>query len=568
MPFHVSLGPYFNPRSPCGERHRSCFPLCRLGHFNPRSPCGERPGGGHQCRDRAVYFNPRSPCGERLRSRLRGARPGYFNPRSPCGERRQEIGVVEADAAFQSTLSLRRATAILRHGHQQEPDFNPRSPCGERPIHNVGNNIPDDISIHALLAESDGGPCQDHRFHARFQSTLSLRRATLRRGTDVGKCPNFNPRSPCGERLQRPVKRPRRQRFQSTLSLRRATTAGQVLTKTADDFNPRSPCGERLAGVDSTAEDAVFQSTLSLRRATPTWGLSRRTSRFQSTLSLRRATALSDGRDAGIGISIHALLAESDAHSPSGVTAHLISIHALLAESDDEAIGSRLYEMSISIHALLAESDIGSYSRFAGESNFNPRSPCGERLPCVVAFTQNQNFNPRSPCGERPPGFRCPAHGAAISIHALLAESDRTERRQPLTRRYFNPRSPCGERRSTVRWGDVYSQFQSTLSLRRATLGGDLHLDFAGISIHALLAESDRLGCPPGYFLVHFNPRSPCGERLDSKGRVLLLHADFNPRSPCGERPSSTWSSPGCERFQSTLSLRRATRIYAQYKYI
>ena len=123
---------YFNPRSPCGERLRSGVSEVNPRYFNPRSPCGERlPGLLHQFL--SVNFNPRSPCGERLRSRLRGARPGYFNPRSPCGERRQEIGVVEADAAFQSTLSLRRATAILRHGHQQEPDFNPRSPCGERP---------------------------------------------------------------------------------------------------------------------------------------------------------------------------------------------------------------------------------------------------------------------------------------------------------------------------------------------------------------------------------------------------------------------------------------------------
>ena len=34
------------------------------------------------------------------------------------------------------------------------------------------------ISIHALLAESDGGRCPPRHRHGRFLSTLSLRRAT------------------------------------------------------------------------------------------------------------------------------------------------------------------------------------------------------------------------------------------------------------------------------------------------------------------------------------------------------------------------------------------------------
>ena len=55
-----------------------------------------------------------------------------------------------------------------------------------------------------------------------------------------------------------------------------------------------------------------------------------------------------------------------------------ISIHALLAESDacwyiKEMIAN------ISIHALLAESDLGYYSDWANDAHFYPRSPCGER---------------------------------------------------------------------------------------------------------------------------------------------------------------------------------------------
>ena len=37
-----SINPYFNPRSPCGERRLYCRFLQAVWNFNPRSPCGER----------------------------------------------------------------------------------------------------------------------------------------------------------------------------------------------------------------------------------------------------------------------------------------------------------------------------------------------------------------------------------------------------------------------------------------------------------------------------------------------------------------------------------------------
>ena len=58
------------------------------------------------------------------------------------------------------------------------------------------------------------------------------------------------------------------------------------------------------------------------------------------------------------GISIHALLAESDAIIYQAVPVGIISIHALLAESDKLCEHMSKTD-GISIHALLAESDIG-----------------------------------------------------------------------------------------------------------------------------------------------------------------------------------------------------------------
>ena len=89
-----------------------------------------------------------------------------------------------------------------------------------------------------------------------------------------------------------------------------------------------------------------------------------------------------------------------------------------------------------------------------------------------------------------------------ISIHALLAESDRAA--IPLGSHFSNfyPRSPCGERRIPGGGTGGVDAFLSTLSLRRATNSLDDILAGVNISIHALLAESD------GVFNLFANPGS------------------------------------------------------------
>ena len=102
-----------------------------------------------------------------------------------------------------------------------------------------------------------------------------------------------------------------------------------------------------------------------------------------------------------------------------------------------------------------------------------------------------------------------------ISIHALLAESDRNGGRSWMYVLYFYPRSPCGER----------------------LVGASQGSDTGDISIHALLAESDRARSTYGTRTAYFYPRSPCGERRS------VFFIIFN----------------ACCTFLSTLSLRRAT---------
>ena len=79
-----------------------------------------------------------------------------------------------------------------------------------------------------------------------------------------------------------------------------------------------------------------------------------------------------------------------------------------------------------------------------------------------------------------------------ISIHALLAESDKSVINGIMERDNFYPRSPCGERHQPNTGSNESSKFLSTLSLRRATIVGV---------------------CKSNPATADFYPRSPCGER-------------------------------------------------------
>ena len=130
-----------------------------ISHFNPRSPWGERPKQLVHFSNININFNPRSPWGERLGNGIiKRLLNIYFNPRSPWGER--------------LAASIKSRCSSL--------DFNPRSPWGERHILDWIDTPVFLISIHALREESDLSSNSCLTFLNIFQSTLSVRRATLK----------------------------------------------------------------------------------------------------------------------------------------------------------------------------------------------------------------------------------------------------------------------------------------------------------------------------------------------------------------------------------------------------
>ena len=149
----------------------------------------------------------------------------YFYPRSPCGERLAEVDGEDTSSG----------------------DFYPRSPCGERPT--ITGIIYSDrkISIHALLAESDDLHRGEMVLTARISIHALLAESDRATSFAVSVAENFYPRSPCGERLPEGVKgKAHHSGFLSTLSLRRATLRKFRWVLLVGNFYPRSPCGERL----------------------------------------------------------------------------------------------------------------------------------------------------------------------------------------------------------------------------------------------------------------------------------------------------------------------------------
>ena len=101
-----------------------------------------------------------------------------------------------------------------------------------------------------------------------------------------------------------------------------------------------------------------------------------------------------------------------------------ISIHALLAESD--LSNTVLFEspICISIHALLAESDASRAVTTSAARYFYPRSPCGERPEAEDSYKDTVTISIHALLAESDNVGTNSAGFNIISIHALLAESD------------------------------------------------------------------------------------------------------------------------------------------------
>ena len=326
---------------------------------------------------------------------------------------------------------------------------------------------------------------------------------------------------------------------------------------------------------------------------------------FLSTLSLRRATYLINTYHRIFGISIHALLAESDLRVLDGSKSSIkISIHALLAESDLTRVVSSAGTtgflstlslrratrettsvkpiFSISIHALLAESDfylgkaLHAFPLFLSTLSLRRATSARPeiRRPCVISIhallAESDRKGQSSGAGisisihallaESDLTWHCIREDESISIHALLAESDGF--------RYF--------------YIIKITKFLSTLSLRRATVHAlkfaDAMLFLSTLSLRRATGKSNKLAGQKLVFLSTLSLRRATVTRVartpttvisihallaesdQTKTLKIAAHGDFYPRSPCGERRASNRTEQPTQRISIHALLAESDR--------
>ena len=145
----------------------------------------------------------------------------------------------------------------------------------------------------------------------------------------------------------------------------------------------------------------------------------------------------------------------------------------------------------VSIHALLAECDLQINLLTTNILCFNPRTPCGVRPIPENHGGEESQFQSTHSLRSATRTSEINIILKDVSIHALLAECDWTEDQTPGSWKSFNPRTPCGVRLVNKVLAAKRNEFQSTHSLRSATVVIDCGLQAPDVSIHALLAECD-----------------------------------------------------------------------------
>ena len=150
---------------------------------------------------------------------------------------------------------------------------------------------------------------------------------------------------------------------------------------------------------------------------------------FQSTLPAGGATG-GAGSSADNQVYFNPRSPRGERHYPSkdNWNVQYISIHAPRGGSDFDPEAVIHLAPSISIHAPRGGSDVGGDSIRTDFTNFNPRSPRGERQERIRVSEEKRLFQSTLPAG-----------GATISLSCCC-----------LPFNYFNPRSPRGERQDTA----------------------------------------------------------------------------------------------------------------------
>ena len=131
-----------------------------LSYFYPRSPCGERPGGKIQDPGQ-VLISIHALLAESDTGTTSAKMPRWISIHALLAESDAVIvGLQDFGLVFLSTLSLRRAT-IRAYQRYFAPDISIHALLAESDPKCQKRDFAQSISIHALLAESDSKSAQN-----------------------------------------------------------------------------------------------------------------------------------------------------------------------------------------------------------------------------------------------------------------------------------------------------------------------------------------------------------------------------------------------------------------------
>ncbi len=459
--------------------------------FNPRAPCGARRQGRESPAFVTPGFNPRAPCGARPIRRRRGSLSSRVSIHAPRAGRDVDVCLkLGVPYRFQSTRPVRGATSVSSLPSASVRGFNPRAPCGARPKRRMSEAQKGKVSIHAPRAGRDPfiedasvdtdcfnprAPCGARPFVSTqglsgytFQSTRPVRGATglvnvtvfrnyvsihaPRAGRDgrwlakEDETGCFNPRAPCGARLETWSICPNISWFQSTRPVRGATHGNK-----SGGFMGSVSIHAPRAGRDSL----VLLSVLSFRGFNPRAPCGARPSSFKRssfilTVSIHAPRAGRDSASRKIDIDSGCF----NPRAPCGarqLNTRVKSDRTTFQSTRPvrgATIGQDLQRSKrmVSIHAPRAGRDTRLKASGHHLKGFNPRAPCGARQKSKQKEQAEAEFQSTRPVRGATVCQFPRKRLVAVSIHAPRAGRDRTQCTRSVARVCFNPRAPCGAR--------------------------------------------------------------------------------------------------------------------------
>ena len=170
-----------------------------------------------------------------------------------------------------------------------------------------------------------------------------------------------------------------------------------------------------------------------------------------------------------------------------------------------------------------------------GQTNFNPRAPCGARPFAPSGINSGIRFQPTRPLRGATAWEAVDMASDGISTHAPLAGRDEMVQDTPVEG-VISTHAPLAGRDGAADRSARGERISTHAPLAGRDRPAKLHQSRRGISTHAPLAGRDAVDSPKLDAHHAFQPTRPLRGATMSCARRSWGCWNFNPRAPCGAR--------------------------------